>query len=388
MSRERDKQVDEALAAIRKLVEGEDKPASHADQDDGIVTLDKVVWRNPSKDKEPFDEPASADVPAILMPEEAVVQKPLKGPAPDTSDLSKPVSKTEDRQEAEPSVAKRPLASAGSISPRDIALITELKTPIARKGDALFAQDTNSIPEDAPAWPAPLPQPSQATPRALQIDSELSTSGPEPVVEPAAVAPAPIVEDTPELVATLPREPVSLTDVVDKNPFAVPERDEPSLDIPVAPPVNKVARDQDFTFAASESLMTPASLRELSEPFTPIEPTPVEIAIQPEAVADPVAEVQRMYEDEEPAPSYEDDVSPYSQPNLHVVSDQTSSAQDEEEEGFSGAVRSALRSIIKEQVSHWLHDNMTDLIEDALSGPSKPARQAPARKTKPIRRDK
>ena len=166
MSRERDKQVDEALAAIRKLVEGEDKPAPHADQDDGIVTLDKVVWRNPSKDKEPFDEPASAEVPAILMPEEAVVQKPLKGPAPDTSDLSKPVSKTEDRQEAEPSVAKRPVASAGSISPRDIALITELKTPIARKGDALFAQDTNSIPEDAPAWPAPLPQPSQATPRA------------------------------------------------------------------------------------------------------------------------------------------------------------------------------------------------------------------------------
>ena len=51
MSRERDKQVDEALAAIRKLVEGEDKPASPADQDDGIVTLDKVVWRNPSKDK-------------------------------------------------------------------------------------------------------------------------------------------------------------------------------------------------------------------------------------------------------------------------------------------------------------------------------------------------
>ena len=386
MSRERDKQVDEALAAIRKLVEGEDKPASHADQDDGIVTLDKVVWRNPSKDKKPFDEPASADVPAILMPEEAVVQKPLKAPASNASDLSKPVSKTKGQQESEPSVPKRPLASAGSISPRDIALITELKTPIARKGDALFAQDT--IPEDAPAWPAPLPQPSQVTSRALQIDNEPSTSGPEPVVEPAPVATAPVGKEAPELVATPPREPVSLTDVVDKNPFAVPERDEPSLDIPVAPPVNKVARDQDFTFAASESLMTPASLRELSAPFTPIEPTPVEIAIQPEAVADPVAEVQRMYEDEEPAPSYEDDVSPYSQPNLHVVSDQTSSAQEEDEEGFSGAVRSALRSIIKEQVSHWLHDNMTDLIEDALSGPSKPARQAPARKTKPIRRDK
>ena len=97
-------------------------------------------------------------------------------------------------------------------------------------------------------------------------------------------------------------------------------------------------------------------------------------------MADPVAEVQIMYEDEEPAPSYEDDVSPYSQPNLHVVSDQTSSAQEKKKrKGFSGAVRSALRSIIKEQVSHWLHDNMTDLIEDALSGPSKPARQAHAK---------
>ena len=125
--------------------------------------------------------------------------------------------------------------------------------------------------------------------------------------------------------------------------------------------------------------MTPASLRELSAPLPPLSQHRLRL-LSAEAVADPVAEVQRMYEDEEPAPSYEDDVSPYSQPNLHVVSDQTSSAQEEEEKEFSGAVRSALRSIIKEQVSHWLHDNMTDLIEDALSGPSKPAQQAPVAK--------
>ena len=381
MSRERDKQVDEALAAIRKLVEGEDKPTSYADQDDGIVTLDKVVWRNPAKDKEPFDEPASADVPAILMPEDAIHQKSDNAQTADSDSDAKPALKLDTG--AEPQPTKRPLASSGSISPHDIALITELKTPIARKGDALFGQDTTAMAEDAPAWPAPLPQPSQETPAAPTIETAPSAPATEPTFERV-----PAAKEEPELVATPPNEPVSLTNIVDKNPFAVPERDEPSLEMPVTPPVNKVARDQDFTFAASESLMTPASLRELSEPFTPIEPTPVEIAVQPEAVADPVAEVQRMYEVEEPSPSYDDEMTPYSQPNLHVVSDQTSSVQEEEEEGFSGAVRSALRSIIKEQVSHWLHDNMTDLIEDALSGPTKPSQQAPARKTKPIRRDK
>ena len=59
------------------------------------------------------------------------------------------------------------------------------------------------------------------------------------------------------------------------------------------------------------------------------------------------------------------------QPNLHIVSDQSAASHQEEEEGFSSAVRLALRSIIKEQVSSWLQGNMTELIEEALTNPQK-----------------
>ena len=103
MSRERDKQADEALAAIRKLVEGEDnRPLMLTNM---MVSAHLIRWCGEQKlqDKAPFDEPASADVPAILMPEEAVVQKPLKAPAPHTSDLSKPVAKITNDKNYQPS---------------------------------------------------------------------------------------------------------------------------------------------------------------------------------------------------------------------------------------------------------------------------------------------
>ena len=67
------------------------------------------------------------------------------------------------------------------------------------------------------------------------------------------------------------------------------------------------------------------------------------------------------------------------QPNLHVVSDQTFEEENDEENGFSGDVRMALRSLIREQVSTWLQGNMTGLIEEALSSPNK----KPSSKSRP-----
>ena len=58
MSRRDDKQVQEALEAIRKLVEvSEDKFEASSD----VVTLDNVVWRNPTKDEVEEENVASAD---------------------------------------------------------------------------------------------------------------------------------------------------------------------------------------------------------------------------------------------------------------------------------------------------------------------------------------
>ena len=111
----------------------------------------------------------------------------------------------------------------------------------------------------------------------------------------------------------------------------------------------------------------------------------IQVPIADPPVADPVREVQIMFEDDE---DDNDEWSPVSQPNLQLVSDSRFEDEETEEEGFSGTVRSALRSIIKEQVTSWLHNNMTDLIEDALSAPPQRPARPTTRKSQPKRRDK
>ena len=116
--------------------------------------------------------------------------------------------------------------------------------------------------------------------------------------------------------------------------------------------------------------MTAASFRDLAGQHAPIAPE-VNIPLAQPAVSDPASEAQAIFEE---APAFEDDSEDNlpAYPNLHIVSDQTAQADgDDEEEGFSGAVRMALRSIIKEQVSTWLQGNMTGLIEEALTTPQK-----------------
>ena len=127
--------------------------------------------------------------------------------------------------------------------------------------------------------------------------------------------------------------------------------------------------------------MTAADFESLEQTIPDIKPH-IEVPIAPPAVANPVDEVhQRLQQAHhgidkpvgEDIPELTEDFqsTPMGQPNLHVVSDQTAFENDDEDEGFSGDVRLALRALIKEQVSTWLQGNMTGLIEEALSTPNK-----------------
>ena len=122
--------------------------------------------------------------------------------------------------------------------------------------------------------------------------------------------------------------------------------------------------------------MTAASFSDLADQqAVPITPE-VNVPIAQPAVSDPASEAQSLFEEAQ-APhddSFEADEAMPAYPNLHIVSDQGAigdGATEDEEEGFSGAVRMALRSIIKEQVSTWLQGNMTGLIEEVLTTPQK-----------------
>ena len=106
---------------------------------------------------------------------------------------------------------------------------------------------------------------------------------------------------------------------------------------------------------------------------TPVKPN-IQVPIADPPVENPVDEVQMMFQ-----PEVEEMPHATGQPNLHVVSDQTFEEENDEENGFSGDVRMALRSLIREQVSTWLQGNMTGLIEEALSSPNK----KPSSKSRP-----
>ena len=118
MTRRDDKQVTEALQAIRKLVEmSEDKMG----KGDDIVTLDHVVWRNPIKDEdEIFDDTADTQQPitkSTLSPEAAAKDRSL-------SSDHKPVS--EHQREADILETARPITQTAPIEASGIVTAREL----------------------------------------------------------------------------------------------------------------------------------------------------------------------------------------------------------------------------------------------------------------------
>ena len=362
MSSDNGKQVDDALEAIRKLVEMSEQKL---DDKSDIVTLDHVVWRNPVADEDYDDGQTEAENKVVIPKTASFSQAPL--PPSQMTKLSQQddeITKATAEVDAPPALAQTsdapdeasPVLSSSAdkidnsqkqpstpVSYTDE--ITELGAPIGRRGGGFY--------QDLPKKPVVTTQPpANSTPAIQEAQPAKAPQKPEPVIA------APKAEQ---------RQPA-------------PQAIEPKISVS-----STYFSGQDFSLPASEAFMTPTSLKELNEADRPDIHPEINVPIADPPVDDPVREVQIMFNDDK---EDEDSWEPVSQPNLQLVSDSRYEDEDsEEEEGFSGTVRSALRSIIKEQVTSWLHNNMTDLIEDALSAPpQRPARST--RKTQPKRRDK
>ena len=347
MSRDDDKQVQDALLAIKKLVEmsGDQMGTSN-----DVLTLDNVVWRNPVKEEaeeapqdEPQDEPgalAEAQIQTSAVTQEAAQKAPVAEASLSVSSrdldshqkkelVTHPVTSPPVREDkapellvkAEPELEPQPvIRQQETPQPENPQDVTDLTSPLGRRGGGFYSAMTQKpaiklLADEIRAEPAPEAQTIQQTPASLAVPV---TAPNPPTHEPA------------------------LTDF----------------------------HGADFNFSAAEGLMTAASFAELKQSLTRPISAEVQVPVAEPAVSDPVSEVQAMFQDTANQEPEEDHVTYSAHPNLHVVSDQTHEA-DDEEEGFSGAVRLALRSIIKEQVSTWLQGNMTGLIEEALTTPQK-----------------
>ena len=400
MARRDDKQVTEALQAIRKLVEmSEDKMG----KGDDIVTLDHVVWRNPIKDEdEILDDSADTlePIPQTFSPPKSTAKGlSLSSDQPVVSDHE---TEADAQEKPRPITQTSPIAASGVVTARELdgigrkplemSQIVRKREPVAasmptppQTTDPAFTSPSARMENQPAAVPSALPPANpqiEASAPITELTQPLGRRGggyytglprnqsvPDVMVKPAIEAAKP----EPKIAPTEPREAlVSNRDQID---------DKPSVNAPK----NEVFADDDFSFHIAETPMSRLSFEpiaaEASGEMPHVIQPDIQVPIAQPAVSNPAEEVQKMFASE-PA-SQSDEVTAYSEsednfdepishPTLHIVSD-TSLDDDEEDDapGFSGAVRGALRSIIKEQVSSWLQGNMTDLIEEALTSPQK-----------------
>ena len=373
MSREDSKQVEDALDAIKKLVELSENKLH---QDDTVLTLDHVVWRNPVSDA-PEEAEIHAPVPtpksqsprtsSVSVSAHDLDDVPLKMNEPITIDdiVPSPEPTADDAKPTETPTA----APVMTATINKTTINTTINTgPLANEADRdkaeatrqRIAQELAQASEDIKDLTAPLgrrgggfyssPDHHQI---ALKTQSEPSSPPrlkmPEASITEASITEAPITE----------------------APITAPKSEE------IEPALTDF-QGADFNFSVAEGLMTAADFESLEQAIPEIKPQ-IEVPLSPPAVANPVDEVHQMLSQtnqEMPADGssemFEEMPStPMGQPNLHVVSDHSSYENDEEDEGFSGDVRMALRSLIREQVSTWLQGNMTGLIEEALATPNK-----------------
>ncbi|MGC6517955.1 MAG: hypothetical protein ACON49_08040 [Candidatus Puniceispirillaceae bacterium] len=379
MSKDDNKQVQEALQAIKKLVEVSENQLDSA-QD--VLTLDQVVWRNPVTDEAEdagLTEQSSAPSKAAL----SVSERDLRGAAMRLDKADAPVT-MKTIIKAGPANTELPQSQSDDLS----------QSPNSGKEQATPPQQVSAAsPPETPK--APVTSPLQAS-KGDYIKASVSEQTVQESRQKASQTLANVSSDIQELTAPLgrrgggfysrpvtdtPAMPVIQTTVTPQEPKAqqatasnLAERQKadnaPAPSSPRAPvhaPVLDDFAGSDFNFSAAEGLMTAASFDHLQGNRPPIQPD-IDVPIASPPVDDPVQEIQQFYADQD---ADDNDVTPVGQPNLHIVSDQTLADDETEEEGFSGAVRLALRAIIKEQVSSWLQGNMTGLIEEALTTPQK-----------------
>ena len=356
MSRDDNKQVEDALQAIKKLVEISESKLS---SDEEVINLDNVVWRNPVSEAEDTSvQTEAAPTPSSLSVSSYDLNK-LKSqikertPSNRDSSIQKPVEaqvkispqpiENDEKNIITSPVVTPPLELSSPESTPDTSRqkllndmaeiagdIQELTGPIGRRGGGFYS--------DRPAVPAPKP---------IIVTSPLEKTASDSV-EPAEKPSQPRTADVKQ---EMPGEKVA-------------SEIEPAI---------TDFQGADFNFSTAEGLMTAADFEEMAQLSTPVKPN-IQVPIADPPVANPVDEVQMMFQ-----PAEEEVSHATGQPNLHVVSDQTFEEENDEENGFSGDVRMALRSLIREQVSTWLQGNMTGLIEEALSSPNK----KPSSKSRP-----
>lgn len=421
MSKKDKSEFEDTLQAIKQLVE---QSEIKLDAQDDVVTLDQVVWRNPVA-----EAPEELDNPLISSPQSS----PNLSRQPSSSQIDASAKRDAEDTVSAPSHDEAPSAmraqSSLSVSAYDLAHLPKraeqsppitlddaVDKPFAPEGprsydDAPMApsvhSDKKDIPQTAPPTaPSAITQPSnevrqRATETLAQLSGDIkdltdplgrrgggfystatASQTPKPAVK---TAPASVPQSEPAVQAPLdtqiaPQMPAkpSATSLADKTDD-MPDRPRPKADVELAITDFEGA---DFNFSHAEGLMTAAEFESLEARQMPHKPD-ISVPIAPPPVVDPVAEVQAMMATQHPEPDdtpmEEAPASYMGHPNLHVVSDSSVSQPEEEEDKFSGSVRLALRSIIKEQVSSWLQGNMTDLIEEALSTPQK----RPSSKSKP-----
>ena len=400
MSRDDNKQVEDALDAIKKLVELSENKLG---QDETVLTLDHVVWRNPVSD----------------APEE--IAPPSQSPAPTALAMPTPVPS---------GVAKPSRPSFVSVSSHDLnetpLTVDNIVSPSAR-GEDKDKEVARHIRDDNSALSAPQPpqrtasSPTNTAPTAIEMNGDKAEATRQRISLELAQA----SEDIKELTAPLGRRgggfystpqqddaaqiaiktrSESPSELVDSHQLAasdiptahapkMPDNQKPSAQtadqVPEKAAHNAVEtgpaltdfQGADFNFSVAEGLMTAADFESLEQIIPEIKPQ-IEVPIAPPAVANPVDEVHQRLQQaqqgtEDPTSDMASEMSdelistPSGQPNLHVVSDQAAFENEDEDDGFSGDVRLALRALIKEQVSTWLQGNMTGLIEEALSTPNK-----------------
>ena len=396
MARRDDKQVIEALQAIRKLVEmSEDKMG----KGDDIVILDHVVWRNPIKDEdEILDAAADTQEPIYqtsLPPKSTAKGLLLSSDQPVVSDNE---TEADAKEKPRPITQTSPIAASGVVTARELdgigrkplemSQIVRKKEPVAasmptspQTTEPAFTSPSSRMDNQPEAEPSALPPANEASAPITELTQPLGRRGggyytglprnqsvPNVMVKPAIEAAKP----EPKIAPSEPREALVSNRVqID---------DKPSVNAPK----NEAFADDDFSFHIAETPMSRLSFEpmaaEASGEMPHVIQPDIQVPIAQAAVANPAEEVQKMFASE-PA-SQSDEVTAYSEPEdnfdepishptLHIVSDTSLDDEEDDAPGFSGAVRGALRSIIKEQVSSWLQGNMTDLIEEALTSPQK-----------------
>ena len=356
MSRDDNKQVEDALQAIKKLVEISESKLS---SDEEVINLDNVVWRNPVSEAEDTSVQTEA--------------------SPTTSSLS--VSsydlnklKSHNKEQALPkrdSSIQKPIESQVNTSPQPI------------ENDEINISDTPNATSPLELH-SPEPNPDTSRQKLLNDMAEIAgdiqeLTGPIGRRGGGFYSDRPAVPVPKPIIVTSPLEKTASDSVEPVEKLSQPRAADVKQEMPrekVASEIEPAITDfqgADFNFSSAEGLMTAADFEEMAQLSTPVKPN-IQVPIADPPVANPVDEVQMMFQ-----PAEEEVSHATGQPNLHVVSDQTFEEENDEENGFSGDVRMALRSLIREQVSTWLQGNMTGLIEEALSSPNK----KPSSKSRP-----